>query len=49
MILLAILVSAYLLWAACGFQGMPEKRRATTHITLSLGMVALALSALHVV
>lgn len=49
MFLLAISISAYLLWAACGFQGMPRKRRATAHITLSLWMIALSLSALHVV
>lgn len=48
MILIAISFSAYLLWAACGFQGLPERAQTTVHIMLpSLWAIALSLSLIH--
>ena len=48
MILIAISFSAYLLWAACGFQGLPTRARTTFHIMLpSLWAIAVRLSMLH--
>lgn len=49
MILIAISFSAYLLWAACGFQGMPARAKTAVHVMLpSLWAAALSLSLLHV-
>lgn len=49
MILIVISFSAYLLWAACGFHGLPVRARTTLHIVLpSLWAIAVSLSLLHV-
>lgn len=47
MILLVISLSALLLWAACGFAGLPAKARATTHVVFP-GLLVLAFSSLYV-
>ncbi len=50
MMILAISFSAYLLWGALGFQGMPVEGHERTHIVLSSFLViALSLSFLQIV
>ena len=47
MILLSLLLSALLLWAACGFAGLPMKKRATAHVMFS-AMLLVGFSAVAV-
>jgi uncharacterized membrane protein YtjA (UPF0391 family) len=47
MILLVISFSALLLWAACGFVGLPAKAQASTHVMFPMLMV-IAVSSIYV-
>jgi hypothetical protein len=47
MIILVILLSASLLWAACGFSGLPVKTRATAQLVFP-ALIVIALGSLFV-